>query len=297
MGRNETVLGSFILSLLLLFAHAGSSQAARTPAFDSLHQWYVDHYPFFSMEDTVYTFEGEYELPEGFTRPDSTELTPFQFWVSHFPLWHRHKPIGQWRGGRAFQADEVSRAVHLPWRGRYFRDYAIPFRVLAEYLFYQNRRHDLRVIPPLGDTLRYEDWLTGRPATTAQGEIIFQPAEKRDPGPYEYYAYLAFIMRSTSYRDLAQNCDSIQTEQVAPGDLFIAHDQKNRSGVVYVVLNMLCNDRGQRLYTVATGCAEACDFHIPKLNSDRHNPWVTIEQIQALGAEFSHAGFFRLKIR
>ncbi len=283
--------------VIWLAVPTGTVLAADSLAFDSLHRWYVDRYPFFAMEDTVYTFDGEYNLPEGYRHADSSWLTPFQSWVSSFPLWHRHMPIGQWKGGLAFQPDEVSRAVHLPWRGRDFRDYTIPFRVLGEWLFYQRRPNDLRFIPDMGETASFETWLSGKPAVTAQGELIFKPDGPREGSPQEYYSFLAFCMRMTTYRNLARNCDSIAEGEVAPGDLFIAHDTSGRSGVVYIVLHMIVNGEEGRLYAVATGCPEACDFHIPKINVDRHNPWATAEQITSLGSDYARAGFFRFKVR
>ena len=165
----------------------------------SLYEWYQKHYDFIGMKDTIFTFETECEMPEGYRRPDSADLTPFQNWVSHFPLWHRWKPVGIWKGGKAYEADEISRAVHLPWQGRYFKDFAIPLRILAEFLRYQHCEFDLSVIPILGDTLRYEDWLKGEPAYTGRGEVFFKPSKRREHDPSEFYRFLALCLRNTSY--------------------------------------------------------------------------------------------------
>ncbi len=264
---------------------------------ETLRDWYVKHYDFFSMKDTVYTFETEFEFPDGYKRPDSADLTLFQNWVSHFPLWNQWKPIGKYRGGKAFEADQISRAVHLPWKGKTFRDYAIPLRILAEFLRYQHCEFDLHVIPKLGDTLRYEDWLKGKPVSTSGGEVYFKPSEQREHDPYEYYRFLNFCMRSTSYPSLAENCDSITENEVAPGDLFIAHDEKGKSGSVYVILNMLVNEAGEKLFAVATGCPKACDFHIPLFNNNRDDPWITSKHIKALSADMPHSGFFRFRVK
>jgi len=264
---------------------------------ETLRDWYVKHYDFYTIKDTVYTFETEFEFPDGYKRPDSADLTPFQNWVSHFPLWHQWKPIGKLRGGKAFEADQVSRAVHLPWKGKSFRDYAIPLRILAEFLRYQHCEFDLHVIPELGDTLRYEDWLKGKPFSSSRGEVFFKPSEQRKHDPYEYFRFVDLCMRNTSYPSLAENCDSITENEVAPSDLFIAHDEKGKSGSVYVILNMLVNEAGKKLFMVATGCPEACDFHIPLFNNNRDYPWITSKHIKALGADMPHSGFFRFRVK
>jgi hypothetical protein len=263
----------------------------------SLVDRYKQRYDFISMEDTIYTFESEFEMPDGYRRPDSADLSSFQNWVSHFPLWHRWKPVGIWKGGKAYERDEISRVVHLPWQNRNFRDCAIPLRILAEFLRYRQREIDLYIIPDLGDTLRYAQWLRGKAVYGGRGEVIIQPDEPREPSPNEYYRFLDFCMKNTTYKSLAANCDSIAESLAAPGDLFIAHDEAARTGCVYVIMNMLVNDAKEKLYVVATGCSEACDFHIPLFNENRNNPWITIEQIRSLGADLPYAGFFRFKVR
>jgi len=259
------VASTLIICVSIIFLAVAYGDEGRQP--ETLRDWYLKTYDFYSIKDTVFTFETEFEMPVGYRRPDSADLTPFQNWVSHFPLWHRWKPVGIWKGGKAFEADQISRVVHLPWKGPVFRDYAIPLRILAEFLRYHQCEFDLHVIPKLGDTLRYEDWLKGKPVYTGIGKVFFK------------------------------NCDSIKDNEIAPGDLFIAHDEKGRTGSVYVVINMLVNDEGKKLYIVATGCSEACDFHIPLFNNNRNYPWITVERIRSLGSGMARSGFFRFRIK
>ncbi len=287
-----TISAVCLLVALLTTVHGEEDQQ---PA--NLRDWYVKNYDFFSIKDTVFTFETEFVMPEGYQRPDSADLTPFQNWVSHLPLWHRWKPVGIWKGGKAFEADQVSRAVHLPWKGRNFKDCAIPLRILAEFLRYKHREFDFQVIPVLGDTLRYGDWLKGKPTYGGRGEVFFRPSEPREHDPYECFRFLDLCMKNTTYGSLAENCDSIRDSEVAPGDLFITCDEKGRTGAVYVVLNMVVNDTGHRLYVVATGCSDACDFHIPLFNHDRNYPWITLERIKKLGSDMTRSGFFRFKVK
>jgi hypothetical protein len=283
----------FVVPILIILP--GTGAAERTPAFDSLHQWYQENYPFFTMKDSLFTFESEFSLPEDYRWLEEKHMNDFQYWVSRFPLWHQKKVICEWRGKVVLAADDVSRGVHLPWRTNRFRDYAIPLRILGEYFFHIDRRDRLAFTPPKGNVVTYSAWLSGKPALTAQGEVFFKEGDKREDKPDEFYQYISYIMQTTSYANLAANCEAISPQEVYPGDLFIAHDEKDRQGTVCIILNMIENSRGDRQYIVATGCPEACDFHIPKLNADRQYPWVTIGQIEALGKDFSLAGFFRFK--
>jgi hypothetical protein len=60
---------------------------------------------------------------------------------------------------------------------------------------------------------------------------------------------------------------------------------------------MLVNEDGEKLFAVATGCPEACDFHVPLLNNNRDYPWITSKRIKALGADMPHSGYFRFRVK
>jgi hypothetical protein len=286
-----------MIALLIVLLTGGTLSAQPDKPVPEMLQWYYQHYPFVTMKDTIYTLETEYDYPEGFYRPDSSDLTPFQSWVSRFPLWHQWKPVGHWKGQKLFEHQEISRVVHLPWRGDRFTDQRIPLRILGEWLFYRHRESELRVVPKVGDTLRYEDFLGGELRYNNRMVPFFHPTERREPSSREYYRFMLTCLDQTSHQSLAANCDTITAEDLAPGDLLIAHDETGKKGRVYVVLLKLVNDEGERLFVVACGCEEACDFHIPLLTEDRHRPWVTAQRIEQLAGEFAHRGLFRFRIQ
>lgn len=287
--------------LLLL---CGGSIPAQTQTPDSgstspLVAWYHDQYPFISMNDSIYTFESEFTVPEGYFRPDSSELTPFQNWISRFPIWHQYKAVGIWKGGKAFEKDQVSRVVHIPWRGPTYTDVGFPLRILSEYCRRNCTEFGLRFVTKGdGDTLDYARWLKSKEAISALGSPRLVPAPERDSSEFEFYRFLNMAMQHQTYRSLAANGDSLSAEQVRPGDLLVGHDDRGRTGKAYVILNMLVNDLGDRLYAVATGCPapDACDFHIPLVTLDRSFPWLTQVQLEALVNEYPHWGYIRLRI-
>jgi hypothetical protein len=293
MGRYK---GIILAVLALVFAVAASASAERTADFEKLLAWYKAHYDFTEPDDSIYTFEGEYGLPEGFHVPDSSEMSGFSLWVQNFPIWHQWKAVGQWDGGKAFEFNQVSRVVHLPWTGSSFTDRAIPVRILGEYLRYTHHQFDMTIIPPAGKSLSYRDWLSGKPAYNSHMELFLKPGDKRDSSDAEYYQYLTFVMSGITYHSLPENCDPISADEIMPGDLYLAYDTTADSGQVYVVMHVVQNDRGDKRYIVATGCRKACDFYIPIVNPNRDDPWVTTEDIASLNAGHQVSGFFRLRL-
>lgn len=281
--------------LLAVFLPLSLLRAERTEEFEQQLSWYYETYDFMAMKDTVYTFETEFRFPEGYRRLDSAELSPYAYWVSHFPLWHRWKAIGMWRGSKRYEPDEVTRCVHLPWKGPLYRSHAIPLRILSEYLRHYRCEFDLQIAPKAGELLTYEKWLKGKPVFSSRNEVFFRPVEQRDTSAAEYFKHMHFCMQVTDFRSLAGNCDSVAGSEITPGDMLIAHDESARKGKVYVILNMLVNEAGDKLYVVATGCEQACDFHIPLVSADRDYPWISLEQVKALTDGMPFSGFFRFK--
>jgi len=286
---------TLILTLLLAPLVAGQPDTARPVNWDSVMTWYHTQYPFVSMDDTIYTWESEFRVPDGFHRADTAALTPYQNWVSHFPLWHRYKSVGIWKGGTAFDKKDISRVVHLPWRGPVYTDRGFALRILAEYLRKNHREFDMTVAPKFGgDTLTYARWLRSKEGYDGRGAVKLIDATERDSSAFEFYRYLSVCMKNQTYESLGENCDSIPADQARPGDLLIGHDERGLTGRVYVILNMLVNDAGDRVYAVGTGCPEACDFHIPLVTSDRDFPWLTPSQLDSLTEGYPRRGYFRL---
>ncbi len=283
-----------VAGLLLLTAPVLGS---GNPPEDIDYEWYKENYDFIAIPDTFFTYEGEFIIPDGFHRPDSTEMTPYQYWISHFPIWHHGKSVGEIGGRRKYKYTEICRSVHLPWRTRLFTDYGIPLRLLAEFLRFQHRDYDLKILPKKGELLTYENWLKGKPVYNNVREVYIQPSEQRDSSASEYYAFLAICQENTRYKSLTNNCDTIAESDLAPGDLYIGYDKSGKTGFVYVLMNMFINDQGNKIYAFATGCPFACDFHMPLVNEDRNDPWLTVEQITSLAPAAEHTGFYRLRIK
>lgn len=285
------------LMIFLMAANLAAQEPAKPVDTTSINFRYKQNYDFVTMPDTIFTFEGEFILPDGYHHADSSELSAFQNYVANFPLWHRFMPVGSFKGRRIFQKEQNSRPVHFPYNGPAFTDRAEPIRILAEFLHTFKREFDLAVIPRAGDTMTYSKWLTHDISFGAKNAVQFSPGAPKDTTLKEYYTFMRNCLENTSYQSLAFNCDSVEATDLRPGDIFVAHDSTGRKGVAFVVMHMLERDKNEKLYAVATGCPEACDFHIPLFNNDKNNPWLTAAQIFELNGAYPNRGFLRLKIQ
>ena len=287
---------TIFLMTFLMTSTLPAQETSKPVDTNSINYRYKQNYDFVTMPDTIYTFEGEFILPEGFRHADSSELNAFQNYVANFPLWHRFMPVGSFKGYRVFQKEEISRPVHLPYNGPAYTDRAAPIRILAEYLHDHNREFDMAVVPRAGDTMTYSKWLKHDITFGAKDAVQFKPGAPKDTTLNEYYTFMRNCLENTSYHSLGFNCDSIDASDLMPGDLFVAHDSTGRKGVAFVAMHMLKKNKKEKLYAVATGCPEACDFHIPLFNNDKNNPWLTADQIYGLNSEYTRRGFLRLRI-
>ncbi len=279
--------------VLLTFACLPATAQEDSTAGDYLNASYRQQYDFISMKDTIYTFQSEFTVPDGYDWLNPAKMNNYQNWIANFPIWYRWKHVGIWKGNKAFVADEVSRVVHIPWKGRENKDFAIPMRIWAEYYLYRDIEKNFSIIPIRGETLTYPKFLESKVVRGPLRSVLFKPAEKRKPSEREFYKLLRVCMENSNYQSLASNCDSISGKELLPGDLVIGHNSNGMKGVVYMVMNVIENNNGDRMYCLATGCAEACDFHIPKFNESRENPWIDLRRIEELVTDFPKKGFFR----
>jgi hypothetical protein len=264
---------------------------------DHGYVWAKVQYPWMDYRDTLFCAESEFLWPEGFHRPDSQSLTPYQFWISYLPLWHSRRPVGSLFNGKVFDAEQVSRPVHFSrWKTR-FADKTIPLELWAQFFLNQKRQFDLRVTPYVGKPLAYKDYLANSVAYNARGEVIYTPTDKRADSEDEFAGFVEFCDHQTTYRSLAANCDSVSAGDLKPGDMYITWNENGVKGTVAIVLTVIMNAGGEKLYTVGVGCPDECDFYIPLFNNDRNYPWISAAQVPTLFPSKGTAGFFRPRVK
>jgi len=256
---------------------------------------YINDYPFLEGRQKLYTYESEFVIPEGYSIK-TKKMSSYQKWVSRLPLWRKGKPVSALGKGIFIKVGEFSRRVQLPWRTAHFIDYVIPIQLAAEYLRPNRKIHKLEIIPRQGEALTYMKWLKNKVVYDRLGNLTYVLSQKREDNKEEFGKFIDIIAYNTTYKTLVENCEPVTEKKLAPGDIWVTHDEKGRQGRVYVILNILENKEGERLYAVGTGCPEVCDFHIPLFNDNEDNPWITVEQIKELSAEYPVKGFYRLKM-
>lgn len=283
-----------IVSLFLLIGVVVFVQAENPPTNIS-RAWYEEHYDFISYDDTFYTFESEFNFPEGFHRPDSSEMTGFQYWVSHIPLWPQGRWVVRFGGQRIIPWDSVSAVVNLPWNLYVANEYGMALKMWAEYLRYTHDDFGLRWMPLKGEEITYDKFLKGTPARNNRGEFFFQKSEPRDTAYIEFYNCLAQIALNTNFKGMTQNMARVEPGQIAPGDIYLGYNGYGKKGFTLIVMNVIENGSGDKLYAIATGATPACDLYIPIFNKDRKNPWITIDQIEAFAPKADSTGFYRFR--
>lgn len=284
----------FALSFnLLISSNVNADDVIETK---SMNEQYREIYDFISIPDTAYNFYTEFKLPKDYHYLNPADLSSYQNWITDFPLWHRHKSLGNWKGAKVFDRDSVSRGIHIPWVGRNYVDHSFPIRILSEYYRFKNIEYSFSFQPNNGKLLTYANYLKGTIAKTARGEVIIKPGDTREPSDAEFYKLVHYIMNFNNYKLIAENCDEIKPEEVLPGDLFLSFSDNGREGLTYLIMNIIENKKGQRQYAIGSGCKDPCDFHIPKVNVNRHNPWISSEQIKAFRPLSTKSGFYRFKV-
>jgi hypothetical protein len=285
-----------IVLFLSALTIGGSAIAAKPKSGITDLDAYVRQYPYMTYRGTALTFDSEFEWPEGYSRLDSSAMTPFQYWVSYVPLWNPARPVGATKVGILYKPEQVSRPINLPWRTTRFFDDIIPLQLLLEYQLAVGDTNKYSVKPRRGDLMTYGSWLSGEAIYTRGDSLHFQPGEKRESTDKELIRFFGLVSLNTNYASLEANCSPVADTALRPGDLYLARSEDGLTGKVYIVMCVIQNKAGDRKYIVATGCSDACDFYIPLFNDRKDYPWLSLDEVKALisDTDFPSKGFYRL---
>lgn len=264
---------------------------------DKKYDWYVKEYPFLEGLQLIYSMDTEFPLPEGYKKIDPSSLNSFQRWVTELPLSQKNKPVYTYGKGVKLKVGQFSRRIQYRWRTVYFTNAVLPLQLLAEFLHDHRQDHRVEFKPKKGEVLTYMNWLNKEVLFDRMGNLTYGKVQKKEASEEEFGRFCEILATNTTYGSLKENCEELAEDKLAPGDLFIALDSTGREGDVYVILDILVNDRNEKLYLVGTGCPEACDFYIPLFNDNPDNPWITLDQLKALAGEYTDVGFYRMKYR
>lgn len=257
--------------------------------------WYQSQYPFMRHKDTTFTQESELRWPDGYHRLDSASLTNFQFWMTNLPLWYRGRSAAR-VAGLAHKAENIACVVHLPWRSVRYYDYTIPVQLKLEYYLMRGDTSAFVYLPREGDTITLAAFLHGTPISYRGKELRLQPADPRPVSDKEIDGLFDLCAKWSDYGVLAKNAEPVDSTAIRPGDMLIAQQNVPTAGKVFMILNILENDAGERLYLVGTSDSKPCDFYIPLANDEKQYPWLTMAQLMDLVRDYPTHGFFRFPI-
>lgn len=264
---------------------------------DYRYPWYRKQYPYMIMVDSVFSAESEFDWPKGFARIAEKKLTKYQNWVAHLPLWHSQRGVGTLFSNFKFRPNEVARPVHLTrWKTR-FSDKTIAIHLWAEYLEMKKQPDKFKIAPTVGDTLTYEDFLSGSLAYGSRGQVMYTKTDKRDASHDEFASFMELCDQQITYRGLSEHCLTVAKDSLLPGDMYITFDETGIKGKVIFLLTGIVDASGNKLFLIGEGCDKECDFFIPLLNGDKSYPWISVDQIAALYPPMAHTGYFRPKMK
>ncbi len=289
---------AIVCVVLFGVAGVGCSRPAEGPAPEQPKErpisFYLERYPEI-MDDwrRAFTIETELGIPVGYARPDSADLTLWQDWVQHIPLWHFNKGVSSPTRGFIASRDSISRAVRMPLRGGNISSAGIPIQLYAEYLLWRGQLDAFRWSPLAGDTVTYDRFLSSRLAFGPRGELRLRPDEPRPASSEELSRMVDAIAASMTFASLATHCESLERNPIAPGDLLIATDSAGKRGEVYVVLTRLEGRGKPPVLLLGTGCEFGCDFHIPLFGATRTEAWLTRDQAEQRVSTWDRWEWFR----
>ncbi|UCD17910.1 MAG: hypothetical protein JSV44_03115 [Candidatus Zixiibacteriota bacterium] len=254
-------------------------------------------YPFSFEYNSQRTLLLAYHAPQGYDRFPLSKMSEFQVWLTNLSLRKPGASVHDWQGQILIPADSVAGILDISVSSHNQKDADLPLYLLWMYHRVKGNFDKMSIILSKTDTLMYSRWLEGSYSLRPGGGLIFKPGKKRQHSLRDFYRCLEMAMSQTDSKNLLLNLTPIAEKEVRPGDLFIQFrdDDPDSAGHTAMIFDVC---RGKQvndiLLLAAWGADPPQSIYIPLNNPEsKHNPWLTVAELQQQLANFGPGRFYR----
>ncbi len=207
------------------------------------------------------TLAERFPAPTGFSR--NINQTPFATWLRGLPL-KAGVPQVTLFDGRLKNFQEAHLAVVAIDTGR--RDLQqcadAVMRLRAEFLWSNDRRDEISFNFTSGDTARWSAWQSGQRPKINGNKVRWVNNGSNDASYKNFRRYLNIVFSYAGSHSLARELKPVaDPRRIQPGDVFI---QGGFPGHAVIVLDVVENTAGERMFMVGQSYMPAQDFHVLK---------------------------------
>lgn len=207
------------------------------------------------------TLAERFPAPAGYSR--DFNQNPFAIWLRDLPL-RAGNPEVMLFDGRPKNYQEAHLAVvAIDTGSRDLQQCAdAVMRLRAEYLWSADRRDEIKFNFTSGDAARWSSWQAGQRPKINGNKVRWVNSSAKNDSYKNFRRYLNIVFSYAGSHSLARELKAVSDPtQVQPGDVFI---QGGFPGHAVMVLDVVENQAGERMFMVGQSYMPAQDFHVLK---------------------------------
>ncbi len=208
--------------------------------------------------------------PQNYSRVNSLE-GELAYFLRTFPMKSSDSQLMLYNGQPKFNQNNFAAIFDLSLGDRDLQQCADSLiRVYAEYYWSIQAYDQVAFHLTNGFYMEYTKWREGYRIKVDGNDVNWVKSASYDESHEEFLRYLNMVFAYAGTLSLASESDTINMEELLPGDLFI---QGGSPGHCVLVVDMAADQEGNRCYLLAQGYMPAQDFHVLKNPLHPEDPW------------------------
>ena len=211
--------------------------------------------------------------PKGYKRTN-IKKDSFQSWLRHLPLKKKNAKVYLHNGNLKFKQYVHHSVVDIDIGKRDLQQCAdAVMRLRAEYLFSKKHYNNISFKFTSGDKYSFNDWVKGKYPKIKKNKVIWVDTKKMSRNHKSFRKYMDIIFIYAGTFSLNRDTKKVKLSDLKIGDFFI---KGGFPGHAVIVVDMVINDKGEKLYMLAQSYMPAQNIHILKnlnKNAQKISPW------------------------
>ena len=219
------------------------------------------------------TLQQRFSPPFGFSRV-TVQPNSFAAWLRAIPLQEAGSPVLDFRDRESKKAGDstVAAVVDFNISGKRLEQCMdILLRFYSDYLITNGKRDSLQIPLPDGLLLSWKEWQEGWRPYFKGFNFHFSQTAQTDSSQKNFECYLAEIFSYSGSHTFYYFFSQIPADEIKIGDFIV---RKNRKGHAVLIMDLVENERGQKMVMVGQGDTPACQFYI--LKGKDGSPWFSL---------------------
>ncbi len=233
-------------------------------------------YPWLATYEAKDILVNQVAPPNGFQRIEVPKHS-FADWLRHLPLKEASAQVHHFDGTLKGNQSVHHGVINIDTGKRDLQQCAdAVMRLKAAYHYSQAEYDQIHFNYTSGDRVSFDDWRKGRKPKVAGNRVVFSsPQGNPDNSHRNFHRYLRQIFSYAGTASLSKEMKSVPIDEMQIGDVFIPG---GFPGHAVIIVDMVENEAGKRLFLIAQSYMPAQDIHLLKNKTDaQRSPWYAVD--------------------